>query len=322
MSRSGDHSRYFWWAGGICSESGGVPPGGLDAAMGSDPPVVVKDLDGGLGGTHVDLFVDEGVGDAVVVLFELDVVVDVDAGFLPDGEFVGLFRKRLEGRLVQLFEELAAGATEVFHRPGVEFVEQLADGLVQIGQAEEGVVAQTGQDPALDHLDAHFRLGLVFGLANAGGDDGRAVVFGQVLVGGIQIGLVAAGVFDPGFEIVRDDDLGHTAEESEHADVGANPVGQFLALVGLGVGVVAGAQDADEDLGLVDLAGVRVDDGDRLTGIVDKDLLATFVGEAHRRLQALGPLAVEGTELAVAVAVRMGFAILDPQQTQGDTLLA
>jgi hypothetical protein len=107
-------------------------------------------------------------------------------------------------------------------------------------------------------------------------------VFGQVLVGGIQIGLVATGVFDPSFEIVRDHDLGHTAKEREHTNVGANPVGQILALLSLGVGVVAGAQDADEDLSIVDVARVRVDDGDRLTGIVDKDLLSPLVGEAHR----------------------------------------
>ncbi len=90
----------------------------------------------------------------------------------------------------------------------------------------------------------------------------------------------------------------------------------------LGVGVVAGAQYADEDLGIVDLARVWVDDGDRLTGIVDKDFLSTLVGKAHRRLQAIGPLAIQGTELAISIAVRMGFTILDPQQTQGDTLLA
>ena len=248
------------------------------------------------------------------MLVELDVVVDVDAGFLPDREFVGLLRKRLEGRLVQLCKEFTAGATEVLHLPGVEFGEQLPDGLVQISQIEEGAVAQTSQDPALDHLDAYFDLRFVLGLANAGWDGGRAVVFGQVMVGGIQIRLVATGVFDSCFEIVRDDDLGHTAKEREHANVSANPVGQILALMSLSIGIVAGAQNADEDLDLVDLAGVRVDDGSRLTSIVDKDLFSTFVGEAHRWLQALGPLAIEGTELAVSIAIRMGFTILDPQQ--------
>jgi len=47
---------------------GRVSPGGVDTVMRSNPPVVVEDLNGRLGGSDVDLFVDEGVGDAVVVL--------------------------------------------------------------------------------------------------------------------------------------------------------------------------------------------------------------------------------------------------------------
>jgi hypothetical protein len=63
---------------------------------------------------------------------------------------------------------------------------------------------------------------------------------------------------------------------------------------------------------LANLAGVRIDDRHGLTGIVDKDLLPRFVGKVHRGLQVLGPLAVKGAKLAVAIAVRVGFAILDP----------
>jgi len=102
---------------------GGVPAEGIAAPVGSDPLVVEKDLDGAFGGADVDLFVDQGVRDAVVMMLELDVVVDVDAGFLPDREFVGLLREGLEGRPIQRLEELAAGATEVFHQPRVELVE-------------------------------------------------------------------------------------------------------------------------------------------------------------------------------------------------------
>jgi hypothetical protein len=72
----------------------------------------------------------------------------------------------------------------------------------------------------------------------------------------------------------------------------------------------------------MDLAGGRVDDGDGLAGIIDKDFLATFMGQAHGGRQVLGPLPVEGTELAVPVAVRLRFAILDPQQPQSGTLPA
>jgi hypothetical protein len=91
-------------------------------------------------------------------------------------------------------------------------------------------------------------------------------------------------MFDACLEIVWHNDLGYTAKESEHADVGTDPAGQVLTPVGLGIGIVAGTQYADEYLGLADLAGVGIDDGSRLTGIVHEDFLSTFVGEAHRGL--------------------------------------
>jgi len=70
---------------------GGVSPGSFGTTVGSNPLAVEIDLDGRLGRANVDLLLHELVWSAVVVLFEFDVVVDVDLGFLPDGEFVGLF---------------------------------------------------------------------------------------------------------------------------------------------------------------------------------------------------------------------------------------
>jgi hypothetical protein len=68
----------------------GVPARDIAAPVGSDALVLEKDLDSGLGGADVHFLVNQRVRDAVVMLFERDVVVDVDAGLLPDGEFVGL----------------------------------------------------------------------------------------------------------------------------------------------------------------------------------------------------------------------------------------
>src|SRR5438093_5363129 len=49
------------------------------AAMGGDAAAVAEDLDHRRGGADVDALADERVGDAVVVLVELEVIVDVDA---------------------------------------------------------------------------------------------------------------------------------------------------------------------------------------------------------------------------------------------------
>ncbi len=95
-------------------QSRGVPSAEVGVTMGSDPPVLDKDR---------------------------DMIVDVGASLFPDCEFVGLLRKGLEDRLVQRLEEFAAGTAEVFHQSCVELVEQLTDGLVQAGEAEERMIA-------------------------------------------------------------------------------------------------------------------------------------------------------------------------------------
>jgi hypothetical protein len=43
----------------------------------------------------------------------------------------------------------------------VQLIEQGAEALVQLGQREEGVMAQPRQDPPLDDLNTDLRLGLL-----------------------------------------------------------------------------------------------------------------------------------------------------------------
>jgi hypothetical protein len=66
--------------------------------MGGDALTTVEDLDGGRGLARVEVFVDERVGDRVVMAVELDVVVDADAGAdLPVAVDEGLGGQRPEG---------------------------------------------------------------------------------------------------------------------------------------------------------------------------------------------------------------------------------
>ena len=127
---------------------------------------------------------------------------------------------------------------------------------------------------------------------------------------------------DASLEVVRNQDLGHTTEEGESSHVTADPIGKILAPLCFGIGVVAGAKSSHKDLCLADLAGCRVDHGDRLAGVVNEKLLPGFVGLAHRRIQALGPPAVEFTKLAVFVAVGMSISIFESEQAQGNVLPA
>ena len=155
-------------------------------------------------GAHIDDLVDEGVGDGVVVAVDLDVVVDVDAGALPLAVDEGLGGQRPERGLVEALEELAAAGAVEAHGPGVEVGEQLGDAGVERGEGEEGLVAQAGEDPALDDLHRHLDLRLVARVRRPRGQDHRAVVLGELLVGALQAGLVAARDGDAALELVAD----------------------------------------------------------------------------------------------------------------------
>ena len=117
---------------------------------------------------------------------QLDVVVDVDAGRLPLAVDEGLGGQRPERGLVQALEELPAAGAVQAHGPGVQVGEQLGDAGVEGGEREEGLVAEAGEDPALDDLHGDLDLGLVARVGGARGHDHRAVVLGELLVGALQ----------------------------------------------------------------------------------------------------------------------------------------
>ena len=87
------------------------------------------------------------------------------------------------------------------------------DGLVQLGEAEEAAIAQAGQDPALDDLDADFDFRLVPRFARPRRHD-RGVVMGRHAgIGAVDLGIVQAGLDDAGLEVVRHHVRRHAAED-------------------------------------------------------------------------------------------------------------
>ena len=87
---------------------------------------------------------------------------------------------------------------ELLEGAGIEVLKFVSDGLVEVGEAEEGVVAQGGQDPAFGNEDGAFDFGFIFWLCHPGGDDHGSIVFGKILIGRVDIGFVAAGMRDAG----------------------------------------------------------------------------------------------------------------------------
>jgi hypothetical protein len=68
-----------------------------------------------------------------------------------------------------------------------------------------------------------FDLGLVPGLVGPGGDEGHGIVGGHLLIGGVDVGLVALRAVHPRAQVVAHHDLGR-AEELGGMDVARHPV--------------------------------------------------------------------------------------------------
>ena len=155
----------------------GAPP------MSGDALAAVKDLDGGRGQAGVDVLVQEGGGDGVVMAVELDVVVDVDAGTnLPVAVDEGLGGERAERGLIELLEERAATGAVEPHRPRVEIREQLGDPRIERREGEKGLVPEAGEDPPRGHQNSGLHFGLIPWLRGSGGQDDRAVVLRELVV--------------------------------------------------------------------------------------------------------------------------------------------
>ena len=106
----------------------------------------------------------------------------------------------------------------------VEIDQEGAYGGIQLWEGEEGVMAESRQNPALHHLYPHFDFGFVSGAGRAGRDHGNAIVLCQRLVCPIERGLIAVRPADSRLEVIRHQHLRHSPERFEGADMRADPV--------------------------------------------------------------------------------------------------
>ena len=247
-------------------------------------------------------------------------VIDVDAGGFEARDGHAHRRQGAQGWPVEFGEGAGAVARQLLERALVQVHQQGGNRPVELGQAEEGLVAQPGQNPALDHLHGDLHLGFVAWLGRARGHHGQAVVRREFFEQAVRGGLVAVGAGHEGARLVRHQQAGHAADELQRANDAGHPVGGLLAGGGAGVGVVRCAQHGHEDLGLAYLASVGIHHGNGLAGVVHKELVTARVGLAHGALQAPGPglvLLAEGAVLVRLTAVLL--LVFLPQQLQRHT---
>ena len=76
------------------------------------------------------MFSGQLVRDAVVVVIDLDMVIDVDRGFFPFRIFIGGFGERFSSRAVEVFKEFFSGAVQFLELAEIKLLEFLPNRLI------------------------------------------------------------------------------------------------------------------------------------------------------------------------------------------------
>jgi len=173
---------------------------------------------------------------------------------------------------------------------------------------------ERGQDPTLHDADGVFDFGFIARFIGPGGQDRNAVVLSHLVIGAVEIRLIAACPRDSGTRVVWHEQFGDALEKLKGAHMAVDPVRQILAERRSCKGVGAGAEHGDEDRGRRGFAALAIIDRDGVTGPVDERLLPRVVIVPEHHIPAAVPPLIEFAEAAVAVAVRMSFAVFLPQE--------
>src|SRR6266498_2698069 len=170
--------------------------------MDGDALIVEKALDGRGCDADVELAFDQRMRDAVVVALNLNVIVNMYAGFFPFGVFIGFGGQGLESGSFQSFKLRMARAWQFFERLVVEHIEQLEDGGIEIREREESQFAQTRQHPTLDNLYAILDLRLITRFFGARGQGCCVVMFEHFGISPREHGFKTISFVDAAFEII------------------------------------------------------------------------------------------------------------------------
>jgi hypothetical protein len=177
-------------------------------------------------------------------------------------------------------------------------------------------VPERGQYPTFDDADGIFHLGFIARFVRPGGQDRDAVMLRHLVIGAVEIRLIAAGPRDSRAWVVRHEQLGDALEKLEGAHMAVDPVRQVLAERRTRKGVGAGAEHGYEDRGRRDFAALAVVDRNGVAGPVDEGLVAGVVILPEHHITVAMPPLIEFAEAAVAVAVRLRFTVLLPEELQ------
>jgi len=143
----------------------------------------------------------------------------------------------------------------------------------------------------------------------------------HLVIGAVQVGFVAAGAVHTRAQVVRNDQSRRAQAVLKSRHVAFHPVAQILAQRSARKGVRAGAQNGDKQRGRQDLTGALVMKRNGVTGPVHEHLFAGAVLLAQHHILVAAPAIIQLAETAVTIAIGLGFAILFPDQLQGEMFM-
>jgi hypothetical protein len=180
----------------------GAALAGPGTEMGGDQRVLVEELDLPGAGPDPEGLANQSMRRRVVRAGEDDVAIGVELGPLPFSQLPGVERQRLERGALDLIEDLQRDALGRPVDPAAGDLDTPAPEMtIAVVDVAEGA---PGERVALDVVDpALFDLPLVLGRPGPTGRDEEAVVFGELAIGALDLGIVEGGVDDRRPQIVR-----------------------------------------------------------------------------------------------------------------------
>ena len=267
--------------------------------MRGDAVALEKDFNCALGHAHVHLVFDVFVGHGVLHFVHGDVIVECQGSDLPDGKFKRARWQRQQEWLLLLQERTQAAAGSFLEWLAVELIQLLKHGLVQLMQREKLAVAQRGDDLSGDDTHRTLHARLVLRLANAGGDDRRAIMPRHLVVGSIDDRRVPRRAIHSRLQVIRYQNARHAAEAPVHIRMRADPCLLILRKKRLDIRVSAAREHRHKYIRSNDLSREIVDDPQCPTCPVHFCLLARLALDVHRRLVYGGIVPVVLAELRV-----------------------
>jgi hypothetical protein len=144
----------------------------------------------------------------------------------------------------------------------------------------------------------------------------------HLVIGAVEIRLIAAGAGHPGPWIIRHQQPCDALKKLKAAHMAVNPAGEILAERCSRECVGTRPEHSNEDGGRRGLSGGAIVDRHGIASPVDEHLFSSLVIVAEHDIAIPTPSLIQLAKAAIAVALRMSFAILLPQQLQREMFVS